>query len=172
MRLKVLFIYPTPFRITGLPVGLASLTAVLKKAGHEVKIFDTAFYRNSEKSQTEIRSERMMSKEIKNEDSYLPENETNLEDDLIHHIQSFSPDIVGISILETMFGLSQQICEIVKKQNARVPIITGGVFPTLSPELMIQDKNVDIVCRGEGETALLELCRRISAYCPTVTASW
>lgn len=166
MKLKVLFIYPTPFRITGLPVGLASLTAVLKGAGYQVKIFDTAFYRNSEKSQTEIRSERMMSKEIKNEDSYLPENEGNINDDLINYIHQFKPDIVGISILETMFGLSQQICETIKKQDAGIPIIAGGVFPTLSPEIVIQNKDIDIVCRGEGETALLELCRRITMHMP------
>ena len=37
-----------------------------------------------------------------------------------------------------------------------VPIIVGGPHPTYSPE-MIDQPGIDIICRGEGEDAMLEL---------------
>ncbi|MDP2278363.1 MAG: radical SAM protein [Nitrospirota bacterium] len=42
------------------------------------------------------------------------------------------------------------------KRRLDVPIILGGAHPTFYPEV-IEDENIDIVCRGEGEFALLEL---------------
>lgn len=163
MTAKVLFIYPAPFRITGLPVGIASLSACLKANGHSVKIFDTAFYHtDADESQTKIRAERMISKEIKNEDVYLPENTTNLEEDLIKTITTFQPDIIGISMLEILYDASIRLTRTIRKHFPGIPLVAGGVFPTLSPEIVISEPSVDIVCVGEGESAMLELANRIS----------
>ena len=162
MKAKILFIYPTPFRVTGLPVGLASLIAVLKEDGHSVKVFDTAFYRDSEsKSQTEIRAERMISKEVRDEDDYLPENISDINDDLIALIRTFKPDLIGFSILEIMYATSIRLANTIKKDCSGIPIITGGVFPTLSPEIVINQPSIDMVCLGEGETSLRSLAARI-----------
>jgi radical SAM superfamily enzyme YgiQ (UPF0313 family) len=164
MKTKILFIYPTPFRITGLPVGLASLAAVLKHDLHAVKVFDTAFYRDSEsKSQTEIRAERMISKEVRDEDKYLPENTSDMNEDLTFLLRTFKPDLVGFSILEIMYATSLRLADTIKKECPGVPIIAGGVFPTLSPEIVISEPSIDIVCLGEGETSLKILAARIGA---------
>jgi len=163
MSVKVLFIYPTPFRVTGLPVGLASLTSVLKEKNVEVKIFDTAFYpTDHDEDQTKIRSERMMSKEVRNEESFLPENTTKLETDLVNLVDSYRPDLIGISILEVMYDTSRNLTRLIKKNFPLLPIIAGGVFPTLSPNLVLEEKSIDMICLGEGETALAELCERLS----------
>jgi radical SAM superfamily enzyme YgiQ (UPF0313 family) len=47
------------------------------------------------------------------------------------------------------------------RENSDVPIIWGGVHPTLLPEQTLQNEYVDIVCRGEGEETLLELVETI-----------
>ncbi len=52
---RVLLIYPALFKITGLPIGLASLSASLKKGGYQVKIFDTAFYNLDKKDEEKLR---------------------------------------------------------------------------------------------------------------------
>lgn len=163
MTLKILFIYPTPFRITGLPIGLASIIAVLKNEGHSIKVFDTAFYReNKTKSQTEIRAERMISKSVRNEETILPENTTDLHDDLIHLIETFRPDIIGFSILEIMYERSIYLSRMIKKKYPTIPILAGGVFPTLSPDVAISEPSIDIVCLGEGETSIRKLASRIN----------
>ena len=60
---KVLLIYPTMYRVTGLPVGMASLSAALKDKGFDVRIFDTAFYKEKEQdrytAQEDERAETM-----------------------------------------------------------------------------------------------------------------
>jgi len=174
MAFNVLFIYPTPFRITGLPVGIASLAAVLKEDGIGVKIFDTAFYPSADRSQTVIKSERMMTKAVSDEDRYLPENTTRMEDDLAAILRSYRPDLVAISTLEIMYRSTQQICRLIKQQQPALPIVAGGVFPTLSPDMVIAEESIDIVCHGEGESALRELCRRLSAGEPHtgITGLW
>lgn len=163
MNIKVLFIYPTPFRVTGLPVGLASLISVLKRKNAIVKIFDTAFYPTTHnEDQTKLRSERLMSKDVINEEFFLPENTTNLETDLVSLVDSYRPDLIGISILEVMYDTSRNLSRLIKKNFPGIPIIAGGVFPTLSPDLVLEEESIDIICLGEGETALTELCDRIS----------
>jgi anaerobic magnesium-protoporphyrin IX monomethyl ester cyclase len=167
MKSRVLFIYPTPLRITGLPLGLASLTAVLKSHGHSVKIFDTAFYGSDiEKSQTVIRTERLESKEVTDEEKYTPLNSTRIEDDLERILLELKPDLIAFSILETMFEMSIYLARLIKKHNSNIPVLAGGVFPTLSPDLVIEEESFDMICVGEGETTLLQLCERISENKP------
>lgn len=167
MKSKILFVYLTPLRVTGLPMGLASLTAVLKSHGHSVKIFDTAFYGSEvEKSQTVIRTERLESKDVWDEEKYTPLNSTRIEDDLERTLLEFKPDLIGFSILETMYEMSLNLAKLIKRHNNKIPVLAGGVFPTLSPDLVIQEDCIDMVCVGEGETNLLKLCERLSENKP------
>ena len=59
-----------------------------------------------------------------------------------------------------MWELGEKLLENIKdyKIKNHVPLIAGGVFPTFAPELVIKNEVVDIVCIGEGENALLDLC--------------
>jgi len=167
MKSRILFIYPTPFRVTGLPVGIASLVAVLKESGHTATVFDTALYQQEgDKSQTIIRAERMISKEVKDEDRVLPEKMTSLDVDLLALIGSFKPDLISFSLLEIMYGTGIHLSGIIKKEYPDIPIIAGGVFPTLSPEIVIRHPSIDIICIGEGETSLRVLADRISEQRP------
>ena len=43
------------------------------------------------------------------------------------------------------------------------PVILGGWHPSLLPEQTLADANVDVVVRGQGEDAMLEVVRRIEA---------
>ncbi|HVN73481.1 MAG TPA: radical SAM protein [Methanoregula sp.] len=144
-------------------MGLASLAAVLKQEGHTVKVFDTAFYRDHEsRSQTEIRAERMISKEVRNEDSVLPENTTDMTGDLLSLVRDFRPDLIGFSILEIMYATSIRLAGAIREEFPQIPIIAGGVFPTLSPDIVIGEPAIDIVCLGEGETSMRILADRLA----------
>jgi radical SAM superfamily enzyme YgiQ (UPF0313 family) len=161
-KLRIFFIYPTPFKVSGLPVGVAVLNAVMKEDGHLTRIFDTAFYDfNKEPDQTKKRAEREMSKEVKNEDLYLTENTTDLVEDLLSAIAEFRPHLVSFSVLETMYDTSLLLSQRIKEKFPEISIIMGGVHPTFFPDLVIAQSSVDIVCVGEGETPLRELAQRI-----------
>ena len=42
-----------------------------------------------------------------------------------------------------------------------IPTIVGGVFATFAPEICIKEDLIDLVCVGEGENALIDLCEKI-----------
>lgn len=82
------------------------------------------------------------------------------ERDMISAIERANPDIVASS---TITGSHLWALKIARqlKQRLRVPIILGGAHPTFFPEV-IADPGIDLICRGEGEQALLELMNRIA----------
>ncbi len=167
-KAKVLFIYPSPFRTTGLPIGIASLSAVLKKEGYQVKIFETTFYLQGSQciSDIDVRAKRGMSKVIDNEDNLLMANTTSIEDDFMKLIVEYQPQIVGISFLESVYASSLKLLKILKKQYKDIITVAGGVFTMLSPETVISEDSIDIICVGEGEIPFLELCNCISTKEP------
>ncbi|MFH0814992.1 MAG: glycosyltransferase [Candidatus Falkowbacteria bacterium] len=71
-------------------------------------------------------------------------------------IKRASPDIVGLSCVTATYQWARDFAKLVKTELS-IPIIFGGVHPTLVPELVIKDDFVDMVCVGEGEEPLLEL---------------
>ncbi|EHQ36870.1 B12-binding domain-containing radical SAM protein [Methanoplanus limicola] len=166
-KCKILFIYPTYYRVTGLPVGIASLSAVLKEAGHSVKIFETSFYpeiaddNSFEKDQNVTRAKRKISKQIANDDA-IKDNKTTIKDDLYSLIKDYSPDIIGFSILEPNYTQSRILAGYIKEEFPEIPLIAGGILPTLAPELLIEDSLFDIISIGEGESSLSELANRIA----------
>jgi radical SAM superfamily enzyme YgiQ (UPF0313 family) len=75
--------------------------------------------------------------------------------DLIGAIRRYDPGLVAFSALTGVHHSIQRLALQVK-QHFNVPIIVGGPHPTYSPE-MIEQPGIDIICRGEGEHAMLEL---------------
>lgn len=48
------------------------------------------------------------------------------------------------------------------RENSQIPIVWGGIHPTLMADQTIKNKNVDILVRGEGDITFLEL---VEALC-------
>lgn len=67
--------------------------------------------------------------------------------------------LVGISLSTNYFNIARKITEYIKRYS-RVPVIWGGIHPTIRPEECLN--TADMVCVGEGETALLNLSRKIA----------
>ena len=44
--MKTLFVYPESYLNVGIPGGITIMSAILKKHGHEVDLFDTSFNMN------------------------------------------------------------------------------------------------------------------------------
>jgi radical SAM superfamily enzyme YgiQ (UPF0313 family) len=65
------------------------------------------------------------------------------------HLDSFKPDIVGISALSTK--RFSDALNISKKIRARgIPVVWGGQIPSAIPELILKSDVVDFVIVGEG----------------------
>lgn len=108
--------------------GIASLSAVLKKAGHETSLIQFT---------KEISTKKFQKK-----------------------IKFLKPDLIGFSSTTHVFPFVQKYAAAVK-EITNVPIICGGVHPTLQPEKVLSDKNIDMVCIGESDMAFVELCQKL-----------
>lgn len=75
-----------------------------------------------------------------------------------HRLETSDPDLIAFSCTTHMYPFVQQYASRTKKCFPQVLTVCGGVHPTLNPQQVISDPNIDIVCMGEGEDVLTELC--------------
>lgn len=63
-------------------------------------------------------------------------------------------DMVGITVMSNYYGRARSLTQAIH-QTLNVPVIWGGIHPTVMPEECLQW--ADYVCVGEGEEAIVEL---------------
>ncbi len=159
-HIKVALIHPPPYVLNMPPLGMAYLASLLKKLGCPFKIFDLNvdyYYEHPEKRDF-----------IKYRNSYLWCDQRDFErakpvteeiiDEWAARILKFKPDIVGISVNDHSFLVSNMLSDKIKKSNPKIKIIYGGAF--CSPQSLSLRKttdSVDAYVIGEGEETLAEL---------------
>ncbi|MFH1451631.1 MAG: radical SAM protein [archaeon] len=112
--------------------GIRTISAVLKKAGHNVKlVFMTA---SEDYSKFYSISELIQLREL-----------------------CKGSEVIGINSFASTAKRAIQVIQFLKSLN--IPIVWGGIHATISPEECI--KHCDIVCIGEAEEAVVELTKAI-----------
>ncbi len=113
--------------------GIRTISSVLKKEGHEVKLvfmsLSEDYSRNYNLSEL-VRLLRLCK----------------------------GSGLIGINSFASTSQRTSRIISFLKK-NLQVPIVYGGVHATISPEDCI--KVADIVCVGEGEEAITDLAKAV-----------
>jgi len=88
----------------------------------------------------------------------------------IHDLSKLpQPELVLITCTMTYWYPGVQlVVELVRKKFGQVPVILGGVYPTLMPEHARRFSGADFVFQGPGERGLLSLVRQIlgDSSCP------
>ena len=164
-RTKILLLYPNHKGMTMLPPGISLLSAVLKREGFVVDLFDTTQY-----DSVEIDGEKNSkdhNKTLENKLSVRPAPEhkkvvvkyTNVFEDFRKKVTSFGPDLIAMSTTEDMFTLGISLLK--KIADLKILTLAGGIFPTMATKLVLSFDEIDIVCKGEGEAALPLLCRKL-----------
>ncbi len=159
-KARTLFIYPnfeSEFRI---PLSITILSSCLKRSGHIVELFDTTFMTPNYNKDTELMEKKGLVEET-NLNDYIGEiEEKNITEELLKKINEFKPDLIAISLLERNFFVAKDLMKKIK-ENFLVPIIVGGILPTIVPDMIINLHFVDIICVGEGEGAIVDLADKI-----------
>lgn len=157
--MRALFVYPHTLGYGDIPIALTVLSAVLRKAGHQVKIFDCSLYANNEYVQSKKELYGMVRSAPKPPVEAPPaKGFMELRQEFAEAVKAFKPDLVGVTSTTAIYPLGLECAEIAKRVDSGIKTIFGGVHPTLCPEEVILEKAVDFVCVGEGEEALVELC--------------
>ena len=156
---KVLFVYPNKEGYPIIPLGISVLAGILKYHGHRVDIFDVTFMM-PERIDHKAREKTGVVKKVDVEKYWGSGDKIDIDEEFRKKILSFRPDLIAFSIVENNYGCAKKLFKIAK-ETVKTPIVVGGIFPTIAPEIFIEDENTDIICMGEGENALVELAKRI-----------
>ena len=125
------------------PIGIMSLSAVLKRAGHECVIFDQA----------------------------NPETPSDVIIDEIRRQRPALVGLSFLST--TSYPYAKLLARQIRAADATIPLAFGGVFATLNAQLVkLQCPEVDFVCRGDGEQLLLDLIERLDAPEGVAGVTW
>lgn len=138
--MRVLFVYPNLYTQMGFNHGLASLSAVLKEAGHETRLL--------------------------NLNENLPPVPSREE--VLQTIREWRPGLVGFSCLTQQYRSGLELARWLRREAEAAgeplpPLAVGGIHPTMVPSEVMADGAWDHVGVGECEDALLELVRRLEA---------
>jgi len=161
--MKVLLVYPNVYGSNMLPSAIGVFSTLLKADGHEVDLFDsTDWIIAGESCNSDVEKSKLLTARPF-DDSKLVEavQDTDLFTEFRSKVADFRPDLLAVSAAEDMFPLAKRLLERVK--DFSIPTIMGGAFPTFAPDRCLELDTVDMVCVGEGEKALVELCRRMEA---------
>jgi radical SAM superfamily enzyme YgiQ (UPF0313 family) len=137
--------------------SIAILSAFVKKEGFQVKLFDTTFYKTREKTGDEARVETLQVKKTDFGKLGIFFNKTDLIEDFKQTIKEYKPDLIGLSTVSATHNIGIKLLNSIDG----VPTIVGGIHTSICPEDTIKEKSVDMICIGEGEEALAELCNKM-----------
>lgn len=132
--MRILFIYPNIDCQIGFNYGLAFLSSVLQREGHETKLLNV------------------------NEKLDFPLD----PDRICREVRDYDPDLVGFSVVTPQYQAARRIAEIVR-EGSDAPIVCGGIHPTMAPEETLQDECWDYICVGEGEDAIIDMVDRLES---------
>ena len=161
---RVLLVYPNERDMSLVPPVYGLFTALLRERGHIAELFDCTGYDFEGKFDSGIESEKVLMVKPAEPASYqgIKIKHTNMYEDFVKKVEAFNPDLIGMSVTESTFlrGISL-LGDLRFKKKHNILTIIGGVFPTFAPDRVFREPSIDIVCVGEGDFALVELCERL-----------
>ncbi|MBK8750864.1 MAG: B12-binding domain-containing radical SAM protein [Candidatus Competibacteraceae bacterium] len=119
--------YRKPYKTNEFPLGLAYISSVLKKAGHQVKSINLNFEKGS--TETIIREA----------------------------ISSFQPDMLGTGGMSPQYPAIQELLLASQKASSEILLAVGGSVVSGDPVPAMQTLECDIGIIGEGEDSILEI---------------
>jgi len=136
---KILLVYPG-FIVREVPLNLLYISAVLKQAGYDTRVFELTRY---------LRRSSIINplKRILRDFSEL--------------LDYYQPDLVGFSVMTVGYNLTKELAYVVKNKGLKV--LFGGIHPTIMPEQTINESFVDFICVGEGEISSVNLLNKYFA---------
>ncbi len=127
--------------IVEMPLGLCYLAAVLRDRGHEVQILDCL----AEDYAHAQRNGDCVTYGISDEE-------------ITRRIKAFRPQVVGCSSMFTLqYANVEKLCRLVKTIDREIVVVTGGMHPTVKPDAVLANRDIDFILRGEGDYTLAEL---------------
>ena len=158
-----------------MPQVIGIFTALFKREGYTIDLFDCTFYQdidfvNIGKSANN-RRKNDNDERVKHKNVHVYDNEEwhkkggkpkwGIKEDFVNKIQEFKPDLILVSVLENTYFLAIELLNSVPEKDRNYKTLFGGVFATFADDKVIKNEHVDYICRGEGEDAITEMCKKL-----------
>lgn len=168
--MKILLLNPPWYRLqeTSLihyPGGLAYIAGALENAGYESIIWNSDYDPNIRPviGGTNILDTEELTRKYNLYKKNLDDLSLPIWQEIKSKIKEFNPDIVGISVYSATYKSALNVTKIIKSINSYIITILGGIHPTINPEEVASQKDVDFVVYGEGEITIQELIKVINS---------
>lgn len=161
--MRILMVYCNTAQDNTVPIGVTQVMACLLKAGHEVGLFHTTFYKRGSKSSAELRMEALQYKPCK----FIYES-SDMHTDFRAKVKEFNPDIIGFSIFEVTFNLFKELIGVARDiiRSRKIKVAVGGIHAIFWPESIAGTPDVDFISIAEAENTFVDLCNKISSGKP------
>ena len=133
--MKILFIFPNADSQLGFHYGIAHLSSVLKKAGHQVALW-----------------------QLCEDIAPLPSRA-----EFIDRLRLEAPDLIGFSVVTNQWGYTKKLAAWARVA-VQAPLICGGIHVMAAPQQVLQSGLFDYLMRGEAEEALLEFVEKCDRH--------
>jgi radical SAM superfamily enzyme YgiQ (UPF0313 family) len=160
--MRVLLVHPNKYAQRYVSVGIAMISAVLRKAGHEIIFIDTSRFREEGQKNNTANSLKAQTKKMEEALQFMPvelppiEKSNEFVVNALHSIiQSFEPGLIGFTATSSDFPYTTSLIKQIK--HYRIPTIVGGAHSIVAPLEVLAVDGVDMVCVSEGEEAIIEL---------------
>lgn len=156
---RVLLVYPNIQHSAMMPYSMGLFTALLRQHGFEVALFDGTFYveeltANSVHYRTYVKRFDWLERGV-------TFRQSRMLDDFRAKVADYQPDLIALTVVENTYSVARELIRALPEKDRKIPTIWGGPFATFAPDYILRDQVGDFVCRGEGEIALIELCKRL-----------
>lgn len=162
--MRVLLINPPFYRIIGFynryfPLALTLIAGALKRAGHEVAVYNAELYKNPQNLDYSLLPQKYPAFL----DS-LKDNNHPVWNEVTKTIRDFQPDLIGISIYTTFAASAFQTAKISKVIFPDCPIVVGGPHATSKADEVLKIAPfIDFVIKGKGAEPMVALANQLRA---------
>lgn len=158
---RVLLVYVNSMMDNLIPLNMSYLIACLKEKGINVRLFDTTFYKTSGKSSDEVRAEMLQVKPFDLSKYGISYKTSDVFEDFRKLVAEYRPHLIGFSAVEPTYILAEKLLNSIADIKEKSKIIFGGIFAIFAYKRIIEHPLVDMVCCGEGEKTIVEVCNNI-----------
>ncbi len=167
--MRVLLVNPPFMRTRGIahayfPLSLGYVGAALRRAGHEI-----AIYNGESAPEGELRTPPAGAELLKSHQGYievLGDRSHAIWQELRSVLTDVDPDVVGINVMSCKFDSAHAVTEIARQQLAGVKVVWGGPHPTAMAQECLLRGGADYVIPREGEVAAVKLIEHIAGSLP------
>jgi anaerobic magnesium-protoporphyrin IX monomethyl ester cyclase len=185
--MRVLFFHPEKYLNWGIPAGISILSAIIKKHGHVVDLFDTTFLKTEDEDDGHHLLANDDAKNASAGDVFDVPTDGGDEEEALSGKQSAGlfketeysmDDLVAndavvvlkdelqrkidefkpdVIALSTMTTTFDFAVNLLRKVTYDATVLVGGVHPTIACDDCLEQDVIDIACVGEADDTFLEL---------------